>query len=195
MHMTDLFKPIIHENEYSFYSETRPLYTKLPVYTITLLQNLESYLDTSLYFYGSIQRNDYIQNNSDIDIDIFAVNKESMALNAYAFLSMSGTVSDSKCIYMLEKDSIVVEGIKLNYKHFTKPIQIELSVYSIQDKDNMNHYHASKINIPMYISTPLYVLKYIYYNWHIIPKWMFKACKNLLINNSAGKNNAQYVTL
>tara|TARA_B110000037_G_C16959845_1_gene440467 strand:- start:308 stop:895 length:588 start_codon:yes stop_codon:yes gene_type:complete len=195
MLMTDLFKPIIHENEYVFHKETRPLYTKLPVYTITLLQNLESYLDTSLYFYGSIQRNDYIQNNSDIDIDVFAVNKESMALNAYAFLSMSGIVSESKCIYMLQKDSSVVEGIKLNYKHFTKPIQLELSVYSIQDKESMVHYHASKINIPMYISTPLYVLKYAYYKWHIIPKWMFKACKELLINNSAGKNNAQYVTL
>jgi hypothetical protein len=188
--MTNLFKP---KNEYLFHKEPEPLYTKLPVYTITLLQNLESYLETRLYFYGSVQRNDFIQNNSDIDIDVFTEDKENMALNAYAFLSMSGIVSETKCLYMLQKNSIIVEGIKINYKHFTKPIQIELSIYNVQDQPNINNYHTSKINIPLHIRTPLYILKYAYYNWYIIPKWMFKACKELLIN-STGENNAQYIT-
>ena len=53
---------------------------KLPIYTTTLLQNLEAYVGTPLYFYGSVQRPDYIQNKSDIDIDIFTVDKPSMAL-------------------------------------------------------------------------------------------------------------------
>jgi hypothetical protein len=169
---------------------------KLPIYTITLLQNLEAYVGTPLYFYGSVQRPDYIQNKSDIDIDIFTMDKPSMALKVGAFLSTSGTTTEKKGLYYLNRDSIVVESIKIKYKHNVRPIHLDISVYNLRDKTHIVQYHKSKINLPLYISTPLFVIKYLFYKLGILPKWFFLACKTFIINLSAGsQNNAQYLIL
>ena len=50
---------------------------KLPDKTNYFLTNLSDYLQTPLYFYGSIQRYDYYHGHSDIDIDIFTNNEKS----------------------------------------------------------------------------------------------------------------------
>jgi predicted nucleotidyltransferase len=41
---------------------------KLPIKTHKFLNKLSNYLDTKLYFYGSVQRLDFFTNQSDIDI-------------------------------------------------------------------------------------------------------------------------------
>lgn len=50
---------------------------KLPDTTNNFLTNLSEYLQTELYFYGSIQRGDFFPGHSDIDIDIFTSNEKS----------------------------------------------------------------------------------------------------------------------
>ena len=37
--------------------------------------DLKNYLDTDLYFYGSVNRPDYVHDKSDIDIGIFTDNE------------------------------------------------------------------------------------------------------------------------
>ena len=49
---------------------------KLPNDVQLFLTNLKHYLDLPLYFYGSIQRHDFI-NGSDLDVDIFTDNESS----------------------------------------------------------------------------------------------------------------------
>ena len=46
---------------------------------------MQEYLDTKLYFYGSVQRNDYIDNVSDIDICIFSDNIDSTILKVQQY--------------------------------------------------------------------------------------------------------------
>ena len=38
-------------------------------------KRLENYLDDELYFYGSVNRSDYIHGKSDIDVAIFTDNE------------------------------------------------------------------------------------------------------------------------
>jgi tRNA nucleotidyltransferase (CCA-adding enzyme) len=44
---------------------------KLPENINLFFEKLKNYLDAELYFYGSVQRNDYFHGSSDIDVDIF----------------------------------------------------------------------------------------------------------------------------
>ena len=43
-------------------------------------QKLSEYLNEPIYFYGSIQRDDYFPQLSDIDIDIFSYNEKDTVL-------------------------------------------------------------------------------------------------------------------
>ena len=61
---------------------------KLSKKKIEFLQNMQEYLDTKLYFYGSIQRFDYIDNVSDIDICIFTDNMDSTILSLQQYLNV-----------------------------------------------------------------------------------------------------------
>ena len=47
---------------------------ELPYKLKRFFYKLENDLDTKLYFYGSIQRNDYVAGKSDIDVSIFTDN-------------------------------------------------------------------------------------------------------------------------
>ena len=50
---------------------------KMPMHKRQFFTNLENYLDTSLYYFGSIQRYDYSPDNSDIDAILFTNNADS----------------------------------------------------------------------------------------------------------------------
>ena len=50
---------------------------ELTPYEKDFFTNLRNYIDKPLYFYGSIQRNDYFPGKSDIDIAIFTDNETS----------------------------------------------------------------------------------------------------------------------
>ena len=75
-------------------------------------QNLKSYLNTPLYFYGSIQRDDYLPKHSDIDVDIFT-NDEKNAINKLeSFLNVSRRdFKKTLCVI----DNIVIIGYKIKY--------------------------------------------------------------------------------
>ena len=48
--------------------------------------NLQNYLDTDLYFYGSVNRSDYVHGKSDIDVAIFTDNEYSTITKLQHFL-------------------------------------------------------------------------------------------------------------
>ena len=63
-----------------------PKYNKFSKETTELFTQMSEYLDTSLIFYGSILRHDYVKNKSDIDIAVFADNEYSMITKLSHFL-------------------------------------------------------------------------------------------------------------
>ena len=53
---------------------------KLTPYEQSFFDNLRNYIEKPIYFYGSIQRDDYFPQMSDIDIDIFSDNEHSTVI-------------------------------------------------------------------------------------------------------------------
>lgn len=68
---------------------------KLPDSTTNFLNNLSEYLQTPLYFYGSIQRYDYFPGKSDIDIDIFTDNEKSTISKLSNYLQIDKKIQKS----------------------------------------------------------------------------------------------------
>ena len=77
-------------------------------------KNLSKYLNTKLYFYGSIQRFDFFKNKSDIDVCIFTDNMQTTKSKLASFLNISKK-KFKKFIYNLHKTNKIVKGEKLEY--------------------------------------------------------------------------------
>ena len=62
---------------------------EMDAYSKNFFLKLGNYLDTQLYYYGSIQRHDYFPGKSDIDVDLFTDNSSSTIIklqNFFGFL-------------------------------------------------------------------------------------------------------------
>ena len=55
---------------------------------------LQNYLDTELYFYGSVNRPDYVHGKSDIDVAIFTDNEKSIMVKIQHFLHLKSNSFD-----------------------------------------------------------------------------------------------------
>ena len=44
---------------------------EIPEYNKIFFEKLKNYLDMKIYFFGSVQRNDYFPKSSDIDVALF----------------------------------------------------------------------------------------------------------------------------
>ena len=61
---------------------------QLSPYATTFFNKLGNYLDTKLYYYGSVQRNDYFNDDSDLDVAIFTDNVSSTLSKINNFLNV-----------------------------------------------------------------------------------------------------------
>ena len=80
---------------------------KLTTNEIIFFNNLSAYINTPIYFYGSIRRGDYLQGYSDIDTAIFTDNESS---TIYPLLA-----NCQKCLSTKEfaEDSATKKDIKI----------------------------------------------------------------------------------
>ena len=53
---------------------------EMDAYSKNFFNKLGNYLDIKIYYYGSIQRNDYFPGKSDIDVDLFTDNVSSIII-------------------------------------------------------------------------------------------------------------------
>ena len=81
----------------------------------TFFDKLSNYLDTKLYFFGSIQRNDYFPGSSDIDVDIFTENENSTIAKLSNYLKVNKH-EFKKVVWKLNTTSEVITGYKFMYK-------------------------------------------------------------------------------
>jgi len=142
-------------------------------------ENLSLYIDNNIYFYGSIQRADYIKGKSDIDIDIFTENESSTILKLCNFLNIKKN-DFRKSVYKINEQ--MVYGHKTKYCDENKNINVEISVYNLKYKEAVLNDHEYGRCFPLYITILLMVLKFFYYNLGIIPDKVFKRCKRFLMN-------------
>ena len=102
---------------------------RLGDYRYNYFSNLQKYLDTELYFYGSIKRSDYFQKGSDIDITVITDNVHSTLSKLQNYLNIKKT--EIKKIYQkfyIRSKSIVV-GYKIKYEDKERNFSFDILIY------------------------------------------------------------------
>jgi hypothetical protein len=149
---------------------------------------MEEYLDTTLYFFGSIQRVDYIDNISDIDICIFTDNIDSSILSLQQYLNIEK--KNIKQFYIKSRNKQIRNGYKLFYKNSF--IKLEISIYDNKYKKNVLEELINVIYIPYFYSIILLILKYI----NIVFPIPYKFLKDKIINlHKKEPNTYFFITL
>jgi len=147
---------------------------RLGEYKYNFFNNLQNYLDTELYFYGSIKRVDYISNSSDIDIIVITDNVKSMLSKIQAYLNISKYQTQKIFQQYTVYDKEVIIGYKIKYEN---DIEFDLLIYDEKNRKAVLQNIYDINNLPFYIITILYILKMLYYKLHLISRNIYNKLK------------------
>ena len=151
----------------------------LPQNIKDFFKRLENYIDTELYFYGSVNRSDYVHNKSDIDVAIFTDNEYSIINMLQHFLHVKRNAFD-KLVWKLNGQMIY--GYKIKCKNYID-INCEIAIYNNEFKDTILHEIKLGNSVPFYISVLLFILKTLYYTFPIISKDTYTTYKRYVFND------------
>ena len=166
---------------------------KMNPFAEKFFKKLSDYLDTKIYFYGSIQRNDYFPNSSDIDADIFTDNESSIINKLQNFLGVK-KYEFKKFVYRLHKSKKMVYGHKIKYEDTNHNFSTEISIYNEKTKELVLEEHLSKIVLPFYISISLIILKTFYYKLNILPDNIYYFFKKIIMNYLVEGVDVEFIT-
>jgi len=166
---------------------------QLPYKLKQFLDKLKNDLDTQFYYYGSIQRNDYISGKSDIDICIFTDNTSSIITKMVHFLRVQK--SDFKRFIKKTKTDVFY-GHKIKYtttelNSKNEPYICEFVIYDKKFKCGLMEFYHKINNVPAFILFLLFILKQMFYIFPIISKTKYKKIKNYIFNNIYFKMDSQ----
>jgi predicted nucleotidyltransferase len=150
---------------------------RLGEYKYNFFTNLQNYLETELYFFGSIKRFDYISNSSDIDIIIITDNVKSMLSKIQTYLDISKDNTQKIFQQYSVYDKGVITGYKIKYKNVENDIEFDLLVYDEKNRNAVLQNIYDINNLPFYIITILYILKILYYKLHLISRGIYNNLK------------------
>ena len=154
---------------------------KMSDYACVFFHKLSNYLDTKIYYYGSIQRVDYFPNSSDIDVDIFTDNIGSTMSRMQHFLHVKKS-SFKKIIWRLSHNGEMVYGRKIMYKNDDLKLSAEFSIYDNKNKKGVLEQHLKKTVIPFYATILLFIVKKLYYDLHILPLSSYRYLKMKILS-------------
>ena len=138
--------------------------------------NLQNYLEEDLYFYGSVNRSDYVHGKSDIDVAIFTDNEYSLISKLQHFLHVIKKDFD-KIVWKLEGK--IIYGYKIKCEKYINS-KCEFAIYN-NDFKNILLDEMYK-PIPFYITILLLTLKTFYYTFPILSLKTYSTCKRILFN-------------
>ena len=167
---------------------------KMPNNAKIFFTRLKNYLDTNLYYYGSIQRYDYLPKFSDIDVAIFCDNIDSTISKLQTFLNVNKN-SFRKFIHRLPRTGKVIYGQKIKYVDPYKTFTVEMAIYDEKQKQEVLMEKKTKNNIPFYISFFLYIIKFLYYELRILPFKVFFKIKKYCLNELIEGKDTEYIIL
>ena len=169
-------------------------HNKISPYAKKFFDRLSQYLDTKLYFYGSVQRGDYFPNSSDIDVDIFTDNESSTILQMQNFLKVPHT-EFKRIVYRLHRTNELVTGYKIKYTSPRNNFEVEFSIYNERFKRHVLEEHRFKTVLPWYVAWLLYILKFVYYKLCILPTSTYIYLKNLTLDNLVEGEASEFVVI
>jgi len=156
---------------------------------------LSNYLDTKLYYFGSVQRGDYFPSSSDIDVDIFTNNENNTILKLMNFLNVEK--SDFKrFVWKLDKNNHkLAYGYKLMYKNAEEKFCVEFSIHNEKYKDYILNEHNGKKDIPFYATILLIIIKFLFYTLNIIPPSWYIQSKSFILSTLIFKKQDHFVVI
>jgi hypothetical protein len=169
----------------------------LSPYESIFFNKLSNYLDTKLYFFGSIQRYDYFPSISDIDVDIFTDNVSRTISQIQNYLHIDKKTT-TKFIYKINEENSkynIVNGYKIKFSDPEKSLQVEFSIYDEKFKDIILKEHNRKNSLPFFVTFFLVIIKYFYYILCIMPKNIYMFLKNFLMNICIDGKDAEFVVV
>ena len=147
---------------------------------------MSDYLDTKLYYYGSVTRDDYVPNKSDIDIAIFTDNEHSIISKLQHFLHVKRSEFD-KVVWKLDGKMIYGYKIKILEQN------AEIAIYNNDFKDILiEELNKPIINKTFLTTTLLLLLKLFYYQLPLIPTDLYLKCKRYVLNDMMGKKESVF---
>ena len=136
---------------------------RLGEYKYNFFNNLQNYLDSKLYFYGSIKRSDYFGSSSDIDIIVITDNVKSMMSKIQNYLN----INKNKIQTIFQQHSTyhkgIITGYKIKYKNKENDITFDLLIYDEKNRKEVLQRIHDINNLPLYIVFILYTLKILCY--------------------------------
>ena len=154
--------------------------------------NLSDYLDTKMFYFGSVQRSDYVSGKSDIDVDIFTDNENSLIAKMQHFLGVSKKEFKS-IVWVIGETPIY--GYKIKYKNPDEKLKAEFSIYNEKFKGIVVHEHTRKFVLPIYVTFMLYILKLFYYKIPILPKSAYSELKRFVLHTCLGEDYPKFMVL
>lgn len=167
---------------------------KLTLNESIFFDKLKNYINKSIYFYGSIQRDDYFCKLSDIDIDIFTDNVYSTLFLLQNFLNI-GKKEFNKCLYKIDKKNIVIPGYKSKYIDKNNNFIVEISVYDEKYKKEILDEHNRTLNLPLYITFFLIFIKFLHYKLSVLPIYYYSKIKKQLLTYFYDGNKSEFIVL
>jgi predicted nucleotidyltransferase len=168
---------------------------KLPENITIFFKNLSEILDTKLFFFGSIQRDDYFPGKSDIDVDIFTDNIHSTIVKMQHYLQLNKNQFKRFIWHLNNKNKTLAHGYKVMYKNSKNNFSAEFSIYNEKFKQYILNEHLQKTTFPFYISWMLIILKFLYYKFEIIDKYTFSYLKKKIMSFMIGLPDDKFVVI
>jgi predicted nucleotidyltransferase len=167
---------------------------KMPEYNDIFFEKLKQYLDTKIYFFGSVQRDDYFQKGSDIDVAIFTDNIKSTVTKLKNLLNFSA--DDFKTfVWRLNYDSSLVKGYKIIYREPEHDFVVEFSIYEEKYKYGILEEHNGKKDLPFYATFLLIIIKFLFYTLNVIPSSWYIYLKNIIFTKLTFHEEDDFVVL
>jgi predicted nucleotidyltransferase len=156
---------------------------KLPQKQLHFFEMLRDYLQIPLYFFGSVQRMDYFQGYSDIDLCIFTDNTQATISQIQYYLAIPA-YKIKKFVWVINQTTI--KGYKIMYKIKEEKFFCEMSIYAKHNREQVLQEHYKKLNIPLYACYLLLILKYFHYYWNILDRVFYKRLKKWVLSYAIG---------
>jgi predicted nucleotidyltransferase len=148
---------------------------------------LKDYLDSKLYFYGSVTRSDYIHGKSDIDVAIFTDNEYSTISKLQHYLRINRNEFE-KVVWKLNGQMIY--GFKAKCGEEIG-LNCEIAVYNSIFKDTLiKDFERPNNNQPTYIFVLLYILKFFYYRVPLVSKETYQEFKRYIMDVLMGEKDS-----
>jgi predicted nucleotidyltransferase len=163
-------------------------------YSNLFFNKIKNYLDTPIYFFGSVQRDDYFPQSSDIDVAIFTDNINNTILKLQSFLNVNR--NDFKSfVWRLNYDNNLVKGYKIIYREPEHNLAVEIAVYDEKYKNGILQEHNGRRDLPFYATYALVIIKYLFYSLNIMSKEWYVYFKNLILTKLIFLKEDDFVVL